>query len=121
MVFFHDDPCFPGGKGRRMVASDIVYSLQRIMDPATASSGAWIFNDRVKKEGAFIALDDSTLEVHLQAPFPPILGILSMQYCSVLPPEAVTYYGRELRSHPVGTGPFKFVALEERQTGWYKS
>jgi peptide/nickel transport system substrate-binding protein len=114
-VYFHNDPCFPGGKGRRMVASDVVYSLQRIMDTATASSGAWIFNGRVKKEGAFIALDDSTLEVHLQAPFPPILGILSMQYCSVLPPEAVTYYGRELRSHPVGTGPFQFVALEEGQ------
>ena len=38
-VFFHDDPVFPGGKGRRLVAGDIVYSFGRLLDPATASSG----------------------------------------------------------------------------------
>ncbi len=114
-VVFHDDPCFPGGKGRRMLASDVVYSLQRIMNPATVSSGAWIFNDRVKEKDGFVAVNDSVLEVHLIAPFPPILGILSMQYCSVLPKEAVDFYGPDFRSHPVGTGPFQFVALEEGQ------
>ncbi|MCF1714819.1 ABC transporter substrate-binding protein [Flavihumibacter sp. RY-1] len=114
-VVFHDDPCFPGGKGRRMLASDVVYSLQRIMNPATASSGAWIFNDRVKEKDGFLAVNDTLLEVHLIAPFPPILGILSMQYCSVLPKEAVDFYGPDFRSHPVGTGPFQFVALEEGQ------
>src|SRR5947209_14269476 len=36
-VFFHDDACFPGGKGRRLVAADVVYSFERIMDKATAS------------------------------------------------------------------------------------
>ncbi|HVV03762.1 MAG TPA: ABC transporter substrate-binding protein, partial [Puia sp.] len=46
-VFFHDNEAFPGGKGRRMVAEDVVYSFQRIIDPRTASSGAWIFNDRI--------------------------------------------------------------------------
>ncbi|GAB2661785.1 ABC transporter substrate-binding protein [Flavihumibacter cheonanensis] len=114
-VVFHDDPCFPGGKGRRMLASDVVYSLKRIMNPATASSGAWIFNDRVKEKDGFVAINDTVLEVHLIAPFPPILGILSMQYCSVLPKEAVDFYGPDFRSHPVGTGPFQFVALEEGQ------
>jgi peptide/nickel transport system substrate-binding protein len=39
-VFFHDDLAFPGGRGRRLVASDIVYSFNRLLDPATASSGA---------------------------------------------------------------------------------
>src|ERR1700678_2517593 len=46
-VFFHDDPVFPGGKGRRLVAGDVVYSFHRILDPATASSGAWIFHGRI--------------------------------------------------------------------------
>ncbi len=114
-VVFHNDPCFPGGKGRSMLASDVAYSLQRIMNPSTASSGAWIFNDRVKEKGGFVAVNDTILEVHLIAPFPPILGILSMQYCSVLPKEAVDFYGPDFRSHPVGTGPFQFVALEEGQ------
>ncbi|MET0300822.1 MAG: ABC transporter substrate-binding protein, partial [Flavitalea sp.] len=43
-VVFHDNEVFPGGKGRRLTATDVAFSLNRIMDPATASSGAWIFN-----------------------------------------------------------------------------
>src|SRR5688572_15787602 len=43
-VFFHDHPVFPQGKGRRLIAGDVVYSFNRIIDPAVASSGAWIFN-----------------------------------------------------------------------------
>ena len=46
-VYFHDDPCFPGGKGRKMTAADVAYSLGRILDPKVASPGTWIFNDKV--------------------------------------------------------------------------
>src|SRR5882757_5141854 len=46
-VFFQDNEAFPGGRGRRMTAADIVYSFNRLLDPATASSGAWIFHDRL--------------------------------------------------------------------------
>ena len=48
-------------------------------------------------------------------PYQPILGILSMQYCSIVAPEAVKKYGSSFRQHPVGTGPFQFVAWEEGQ------
>src|ERR1700694_1157654 len=33
-VFFHNDACFAGGKGRRMTAADVVYSFRRLMDAA---------------------------------------------------------------------------------------
>jgi peptide/nickel transport system substrate-binding protein len=46
-VFFHDSPVFPNGKGRRVIARDFAYSFSRILDPATASTGAWIFNGKV--------------------------------------------------------------------------
>lgn len=46
-VFFHDNAAFTNGKGRRVVAADAVYSFQRLMDKATASPGAWIFNNRI--------------------------------------------------------------------------
>ncbi|MBZ5855794.1 ABC transporter substrate-binding protein [Flavihumibacter profundi] len=114
-VRFHDDPCFPGGKGRVLNATDVVFSFHRLIDPVTASSGAWIFNDRVKKTGGFLSLNDSTFQLELVRPFPPILGILSMQYCSIVPHEATRFYGNNFRAHPVGTGPFRFVALEEGQ------
>ena len=114
-VWFHDDPCFPGGKGRKLRAADMVYSLGRIMDKKLASPGAWIFNRKVDSLQPFTAPDDSTFLVKLQRPYQPVLGILSMQYCSAVPQEAVEKYGNDFRRHPVGTGPFQFVAWEEGQ------
>lgn len=114
-VYFHDNEAFPGGKGRKLVASDVVYSFSRIIDPATASSGAWIFNNRIDASEPFRALDDSTFELKLLSPFNPILGLLSMEYCSVVPREAVQHYGKDFRSHPCGTGPFQFKSWEEGQ------
>ena len=112
-VFFHDNEAFPGGRGRRMVAGDVVYSFNRIIDPRTASSGAWIFNARVDPLTPFTAVDDSTFQLKLVAPFNPILGILSMEYCSVVPKEVVQFYGKDFRSHPCGTGPFQLKSWEE--------
>lgn len=115
-VFFHDDPCFPGGKGRQVTASDVVYSLKRITDEKVASPGAWIFDGKVDSLDGIKALDDTTLQIKLLRPYNPILGILSMQYCSIVPREAVEKYGSDFRRHAVGSGPFQFVAWEEGQS-----
>ncbi len=112
-VFFHDHEIFPGGKGRKMLASDIVYSLNRIINKTTASSGAWIFNNRVDSLQPFTAVNDSTFQLKLLRPFHPIMGILSMQYCSIIPKEAVDKYGKDFRRNPCGTGPFKFISWDE--------
>ena len=114
-VFFQDNDAFPGGKGRKMTAADFEYSFKRIMDKSTASSGAWIFNDRVSINDGFKATDDSTFRLRLLKPFTPILGLLSMQYCSVVPKEVVEKYGRDFRNHPCGTGPFQLKSWEEGQ------
>lgn len=114
-VYFHDNESFPQGRGRKMTAFDVEYSYKRIVDPATASSGAWIFNNRVDSARAFEALNDSTFRLRLIRPFNPILGLLSMQYCSVVPKEVVEKYGKDFRSHPCGTGPFRFKSWEEGQ------
>ena len=114
-VFFNDDAAFENGKGRKLISEDFVYSFNRIIDKNTASPGAWIFNNRVDSIHPFIAMNDSTFQIKLLKPFQPILGILSMQYCSVVAKEAVEKYGNNFRSHPVGTGPFALVAWEEGQ------
>jgi len=36
-----------------------------------------------------------------------------MPYCSVIPWEAIKYYGDDFRGHPVGTGPFRFGYWKE--------
>jgi oligopeptide transport system substrate-binding protein len=60
-VYFQDNPCFRDGKGRKMVASDVVYSFNRIIDTTVNSSGSWIFKDRIRKENPFEAKDDTLL------------------------------------------------------------
>ena len=107
-VYFHDNPLFPEGKGRKMTAHDVVYSFSRIIDPKIASSGAWIFNDRVVADSPFVAVNDTTVQVRLKEPFRPLPEILSMPYCSIVPREVAEHYGRDFRSHPCGTGPFQF-------------
>lgn len=112
-VYFQDDSIFENGKGRKVTASDFVYSFYRLIDPKVASSGGWIFSDKVKDINNFIAVNDSTFQIKLTRPFPPFMSLLTAQYCSVVPKEVVEHYGKDFRSHPVGTGPFKFKYWKE--------
>lgn len=112
-VYFHDHELFPNGKGRKVNAADFVYSFYRLIDPKVASSGGWIFGDKVKDISNFIAVNDSTFQIRLIKPFPAFMNLLTTQYCSVVPREIVDHYGKDFRSHPVGTGPFKFKYWKE--------
>jgi peptide/nickel transport system substrate-binding protein len=114
-VYFHKSGVFGSDSSRLVNASDFVYSFKRITDPATASPGAWIFNHVALVDGKpdFTAIDDTTFQIRLKRSFPPFLGLLSMQFCSVVPYEAIRQYGKEFRQHPIGTGPFQFKLWKE--------
>ncbi len=116
-VYFHDHKLFKDEKGRKATAKDFVYSFNRIIDSKVASPGAWIFNNVDYNEAynyqPFVAIDDTTLQIYLSQPFPPFLGILTMQYCSVVAKEIVEYYKNDYRNSPIGTGPFKFKMWDE--------
>lgn len=112
-VKFHNNECFINSEGRTVNAADVVYSLNRIIDKKIASPGAWIFNNSIDTATPFTALNDSVFQLKLRKAFRPMLGILSMQYCSVIPHEAIEKYGSEFRAHPVGTGPFIFKNWKE--------
>lgn len=106
-VYFHHNDCFTNGT-RKVVAGDFVYSFNRLLDPRTASPGSWVLSNIaiINSKHQIEALNDSTLQITLSESFPPFLGILAMKYCSVVPYEAIEYYGDEFRKNPVGTGPF---------------
>lgn len=127
-IHFHDDPCFPDGKGREVTAEDFIFSFKRVADVKVPSSGFWIFNDRVlgindfreaskksKKTDYSMeveglrALDSHTFQVHLIEPYPQILHALTMHYAFVVPHEAFEIPGRNFAEKPVGTGPYELV------------
>lgn len=114
-VYFHDSPIFQNKKGRKLNADDVVYSLNRLADPKLASPGAWIMNIVKDTAGlkSITAISDSVVRITLKQPFPPFAGMLSMQYCSIVPREAIEFYNQDFRVNPVGTGPFMFKMLKE--------
>ena len=114
-VYFHDNVCFAEGKGRKVTSEDVVYSLQRLTDPTIASPGAWALSSVSENAGKpdISAPNDSIVVIKMKYPFPPFPGLLGMQYCSVVPREAVEYYGENFRNSPVGTGPFYFKMWKE--------
>lgn len=114
-VYFHDNVCFAEGKGRKVTSEDVVYSLHRLTDPTIASPGAWALSSVSENAGKpdISAPNDSIVVIKMKYPFPPFPGLLGMQYCSVVPREAVEYYGENFRNSPVGTGPFYFKMWKE--------
>ncbi len=125
-VHFIDDPVFENGRGREVVAADVVYSLKRHFDPSMRPQGAWLWQGRIagleewkaagsdydREVSGLRALDRYTVQIRLLRPFPQLVYTLSQAYAAVVPREAVEKYGREFALHPVGSGPFRLVSFD---------
>lgn len=103
-VLFHKHELFGKDSTRNVIAKDFEYSFNRLLDKNVASPGGWVLQNVAN----FKAESDSVFTINLKQPFPPFLGLLAMKYCSVVPKEAVDYFGNEFRANPIGTGPFHF-------------
>ncbi len=116
-VHFQKNQQIQFATGRKVLASDFVFSFNRLLQSDIASPGAWIFQyvakDSISNKFAFFAINDSTFQIQLSSTYPPFLSLLSMQYCSVVPSEVVNFYGKDFRTHPVGTGPFMLKLWKE--------
>ena len=121
-IRYVDDPCFPGGKGRLLVAEDVHFAFQRLCDPVVASpvfgnlaeyvAGMTEVFDEARKRGEKMdygmrvrgveVVDGETFRLHLLKPYPQILYWLAMHFTAPVPREAVEYY--DGRAHPDGPG-----------------
>jgi peptide/nickel transport system substrate-binding protein len=98
-VKFHDGSAF--------TSEDVQASIERIVDPATASP--------VKANFEIVESidtpDDQTVVITLSVPYAPFLAQLASQNSAIVPSEA----GDELGTEPDGTGSFKLSSWEINQ------
>lgn len=67
------------------------------------------------------ALDEHTVQITLTRPYPQFLWVLAMGYTSIYPHEAVEHYGKEFRTHAVGTGPYMLESFNPVYRAVYKA
>ncbi|MEM9384122.1 MAG: ABC transporter substrate-binding protein [Pseudomonadota bacterium] len=111
-VHFIDDPAFADGKGREVTAADVVYSIERQLDPDTNSQGDWLWRGRVDR---LESVDRYTLRIHLSKRFPQLTHTLAQGFSAVMAREAVNYYGEQIGVHPVGSGPFTLESIDAQR------
>lgn len=114
-VKFHTSAIFGADSTRSVVAQDFVFSFNRLIDKQLLSPAKWVMNYVARSANGSLqvhAVNDTLLEIRLKQSFPPFLGILSMQYCSVIPHEAFEGNYNFLK-HPIGTGAFQFKYWKE--------
>ena len=123
-IYFTDDPAF-GGKRRELTAQDVVYSLQRLVDPTGKAPWDFMLKGKVigldekieagRKAGKFDydqpieglrALDRYSLQIRLKKTDYNLPNILAAPATAVVAREVVEKYGSDFSAHPVGTGPY---------------
>jgi peptide/nickel transport system substrate-binding protein/oligopeptide transport system substrate-binding protein len=106
-VKFHD--------GRAFLASNVVSSFQRVLDPATKGGRGWPLYpikgaedyaaSKAKTIAGLAAPNDSTVVITLKEPFSIFPKLLAMPVTSIIPDNPSADFGQ----NPIGTGPWKFV------------
>lgn len=110
-VKFHD--------GSKLDAHVVAFNFQRWMDPNSPyHTGQFIYWNY--SFGGFpgivrsvTALSDTTLEIILTEPYAPFLSTISLPAFGIASQSAIVRYNDNLKSHPVGTGPYVFVSWDQ--------
>ena len=129
-VYYHNDDCFPEGKGRLMTVEDVKWNFDRLFEADDNNQGYTFFKDRVLGAKEYYAasktsskpaggvkgvriVEGNKIQIELVRPFGGLLNLLALPFGYVFPKEAVEKYGVEMRIKTVGTGPFYLKAVKE--------
>src|SRR5439155_295230 len=96
-VRFHD--------GTSLTAADVVFTYTTILDPALRAPLRGLYTPISRVE----ATDDETVRFTLTAPYAPLLKYADM---GIVSKAAVDRLGADYATHPLGTGPYKFVSWQ---------
>jgi oligopeptide transport system substrate-binding protein len=122
-VYFHDDECFNGGKGRELDANDVKSTLDMACSKSVNNEIFWLLLSKIKGAKNYYdqskvniskggvsgikVIDNFTLRIDLEYSFVGFDKLLAHRSLGIFPREAFQEYGAEIGKHPVGTGPFK--------------
>lgn len=124
-VGFAPDPAFKG-QVRTVKASDVAFTLYRLLDPALHSPFSFLLEGKLvglddlaksarqdkraydysAKIPGIQVIDEWTLKLRLNAPDANFGHALAQPNLGIVAPEVVQFYGDQIGSHPVGTGPY---------------
>jgi ABC-type transport system substrate-binding protein len=123
-IYFTPDPAF-GGKRRELVAADYAFTIKRLFDPKLKSPNLYLLEGKIagldalmergRKSGRFDydapveglqTPDKYTLRIRLTSQDYNFPYLMSYAQFGALAREVVEFYGEDIGSHPVGTGPF---------------
>ncbi len=99
--------------GREMVADDVKYSIERIMDQKTGCPRRMEFVNAID---TIEVKDKYTVVFHMKKQSAELLYLLSYIWpvMAIVPKEEIEKEGGVIK-HPVGTGPYKFVEWKQGQ------
>ena len=122
-VFFHDNPCFDGSKGREMKANDVKHCFTKLCTKNINNQNFSIIQENQLRADRYYAAssdnntpdfevegirvkDEYTIELELLKPNSLLTVNLARPACFIYPKEAEEKYGVDMRINAVGTGPF---------------
>ena len=117
-VKFHD--------GTPFNAAAVAFNYNRLLDPKMGCRCRAFISTVTKVE----AVNDTTVKFHIKHPYAAFPGVVTgvQVFQLIHSPAAIKKYGKDYNSHPVGTGPFKFVewipgdrlVVERNENYWKK-
>ncbi|GKW15606.1 glutathione ABC transporter substrate-binding protein GsiB [Pectobacterium carotovorum subsp. carotovorum] len=115
-VKFHDGSAFN--------AAAVKVNLDRASNPDNRLKRYNLFKMIDKTE----VVDDLTVKITLKTPFSAFVNNLAHPAAVMISPAALKQYGKDIGFHPVGTGPYRFVAWNqtdfvkvEKFSGYWKA
>ena len=129
-VFFHDDPCFEDGTGRKFSAYDVKYCFDMLCESRADNLLFELFDGRVKGAREYFdstvdgnplgggvsgikVIDSLNISIELEGPCSFFKKVLTHNGCWIFPKEAYQEYGANMRAKCVGTGPFLIDKVKE--------